>query len=123
MTEAERAMRAAQVQAKKMNVTLEMLNSPALVIMTNRGYIKRIDPAVFSKQGRATRGRNMGKMRGGDEVTKVMGKVASFYTAPAETTAAQNLPIQTETKTRSVQKNEAQEEDRTENLQNLLVYD
>jgi len=39
--------------------------------MTNRGYIKRIDPAVFSKQGRATRGRNMGKMRGGDEVTKV----------------------------------------------------
>ena len=71
MTEAERAMRDAQVQAKKMNVTLEMLNSPALVIMTNRGYIKRIDPAVFSKQGRATRGRNMGKMRGGDEVTKV----------------------------------------------------
>ena len=71
LTEAERAMRDAQIHAKKMNVTLDMLNSPALVIMTNRGYIKRIDPAVFSKQGRATRGRNMGKMRGGDEVTKV----------------------------------------------------
>ena len=71
LTEAERAMRDAQIHAKKMNVTLDMLNSPSLVIMTNRGYIKRIDPAVFSKQNRATRGRNMGKMRGGDEVTKV----------------------------------------------------
>jgi DNA gyrase subunit A len=38
--------------------------------MTQRGYIKRIDPKTFSKQNRATRGKTMGKMRGGDEVTK-----------------------------------------------------
>ena len=67
----ESALAAARLHAKRHNVTLESLNADALVIMTGRGYIKRIDPDVFSKQNRNTQGRNMGKMRGGDEVTKV----------------------------------------------------
>ena len=39
LTEAERAMRDAQIHAKKMNVTLDMLNSPSLVIMTNKNTV------------------------------------------------------------------------------------
>ena len=69
-SESERAREAARLFAKRHNKTLEMLNEDALVIMTQRGYIKRIDPKTFSKQNRATRGKTMGKMRGGDEVTK-----------------------------------------------------
>ena len=38
--------------------------------MTSRGYIKRMDPKVFAKQNRATRGKRSGKMRGGDAVLK-----------------------------------------------------
>jgi DNA gyrase subunit A len=71
MDESERAVAAARLYAKRHNVTLDSLNAESLVIMTGRGYIKRIDPSVFSKQNKNTRGRNMGKMRGGDEVTKV----------------------------------------------------
>ncbi len=69
-SESERAREAARLFAKRHNKTLESLNRDALVIMTQRGYIKRIDPKTFSKQNRATRGKTMGKMRGGDEVTK-----------------------------------------------------
>ena len=69
-SESERAREAARLFAKRHNKTLESLNADALVIMTQRGYIKRIDPKTFSKQNRATRGKTMGKMRGGDEVTK-----------------------------------------------------
>lgn len=69
-TDSERARDAAKLFAKKHNVTLDSLNKDGLMIMTQRGYIKRIDPSTFSKQNRATRGKNMGKMRGGDEVTK-----------------------------------------------------
>jgi DNA gyrase subunit A len=95
--------------AKKHNKTLEMLNKESLVIMTQRGYIKRIDPKTFSKQNRATRGKTMGKMRGGDEVTKAThcagldtvlfftdrGRVHAVraYTIPEASTTAMGTPF------------------------------
>ena len=108
-TDRERARDAATLFAKRSNVTVDSLNKDNLVIMTNRGYIKRIDPSTFSKQNRATRGKNMGKMRGGDEVTKAThcggldtvlfftdrGRVhaVSAYTIPEASTTALGTPF------------------------------
>lgn len=108
-SESERAREAALVFARKHNKTLEMLNKESLVIMTQRGYIKRIDPKTFSKQNRATRGKTMGKMRGGDEVTKAThcagldtvlfftdrGRVHAVraYTIPEASTTAMGTPF------------------------------
>ena len=108
-TDRERARDAATLFAKRNNVTVDSLNKDNLVIMTNRGYIKRIDPSTFSKQNRATRGKNMGKMRGGDEVTKAThcggldtvlfftdrGRVhaVSAYTIPEASTTALGTPF------------------------------
>ena len=64
--------------AKKLGVSLEKLDAEGLVIMTNRGYIKRIDPSGFKTQNRATRGRNSGKMRGGDEAGGLLRSYASW---------------------------------------------
>ncbi len=108
-SESERARHAALLFARKHNKTLEMLNKESLVIMTQRGYIKRIDPKTFSKQNRATRGKTMGKMRGGDEVTKAThcagldtvlfftdrGRVHAVraYTIPEASTTAMGTPF------------------------------
>jgi len=65
-----RAAELARLHAKRHGVAVESLGAEALLIMTSRGYIKRMDPGVFAKQRRATRGKRSGKMRGGDAVLK-----------------------------------------------------
>ena len=108
-TEAERAEDAARAHAKRHNVAFESLDADNLVILTNRGYIKRMDPGIFAKQNRATRGKNMGKMRGGDEMIKAThcngldtvlfftdrGRVHAVraYTIPQSSTTALGTPF------------------------------
>ena len=64
-SESERAREAALVFAKH-NKTLEMLNKESLVIMTQRGNIAITKISTEPRDA----GKTMGKMRGGDEVTK-----------------------------------------------------
>jgi len=68
---AEREMAAAALYAKRMNIPLDSLDADNLIVMTGKGYIKRIDPKIFSRQNKGTIGKKGGRMRGGDQVTKV----------------------------------------------------